>query len=436
MNVWTAGLIIAVIASSTVATSVDQADAQAAPVTMRAAVDAALSQHPFVAAAQQALAAAQARLAQAQAGQNIHVVLSAGSSYGNAVSTGGVITTGPSSTSSSAAVSASLQIVNEQIRYQVRQAEAAVASAQAALAQVQQITGLTAAQAYFTVLRTQAVVTTREAAVAQAEAQVRQAQAQVRAGIAARADVLQAQASLAAAQVDLIAARNQVETALAGLRAAMGMRLTDEVNVAPPAAPPVVPLSREQALAGASDRPEVGGAHANVAGAQAALALAEVQARPLLTVATSSSYYVWKDPAASSNDVVWSIGATVTYSLIDGGQAQAAVAEARANLAGAQAKEVLALQSAQVDAVNAWLSLQDALARVGATRASEAAAAEALRAAEGRYQAGVGTIVEVLTARTAFQSASLSRIQAEFDVQSAVVQLRYTIGRSVVGAER
>src|SRR2546425_6182844 len=156
VNVWTAGLIIAVIASSTVATSVDRADAQAAPVTVRAAVDAALSQHPFVAAAQQALAAAQARLAQAQAGQNIHVVLSAGSSYGNAVSTGGVITTGPSSTSSSAAVSASLQIVNEQTRYQVRQAEAAVASAQAGLAAGPQGPGVTAAPAHFTGPRTPA----------------------------------------------------------------------------------------------------------------------------------------------------------------------------------------------------------------------------------------------------------------------------------------
>src|SRR3989454_7445651 len=116
VNVWTAGLIIAVIVSSTVATSVHEADAQAAPVTVRAAVDAALSQHPSVAAAQQALAAAQARLAQAQAGQNIHVALSAGASYGNAVSTGRVITTGPASTSSSAAVSASVQVVNEQMR--------------------------------------------------------------------------------------------------------------------------------------------------------------------------------------------------------------------------------------------------------------------------------------------------------------------------------
>ena len=430
VNVWTFRGFIAVMTLAAVARSAGVASAQV-PVTLQAVVDSALSQHPSVAVARQALAAAQAKLAEARAGQNIQVVLSAGSSYGNTVSTGGTTTTGPAATSTSAKVSASLDLINLQARYQIKQAEAAVSSAEASLAQARQGAALAAAQAYFSVHRAQAVVATREAAVAQSEAQVRQAQAQVQAGIAARADVLQAQASLAAAQVDLIAARNQVETALAGLRAAMGLQLTQEVTVAPPAAPPALSLSREQALAGASDRPEVVGARADVAGAQAALVLAQVRAGPLLSVATSSSV----DMLNSPNEVVWGVNATITYSLIDGGQAQAVVAEARATLASAQAKEALALQAAQVDAVNALVALQDATARIDATRASETAAAEALRAAEGRYRAGAGTIIEVLTARTAFQSASLSRIQAEFDVQSGVLQLRHAIGRPVIGGD-
>ncbi len=400
-----------------------------APVTLTGAVESALSQHPSVTAAQQALVAAQARLAQAQAGRNIQVALTAESSYGN---TANIPPGGAGTTTTSATVSASLALINQQVHYQVKQAEAAVASAGAALAQARQDVALAAAQAYFSVLQAQAVVATREAAVAQADAQVRQADARVRAGVAARADVLQAQASLAAAQVELIAARNQVETTLAQLRAAMGRPLTDAAAVAPPPAPQIVPLSREQAIAGASDRPEVVRSQADIAAAQAALALAEVQARPLLTVATASSLDVLKDP----KDVVWSIGATVTYDLIDGGRAQAAVAEARANVAAAQAKQAQALQSAQVDAFTAWVSLQDAQARVVAARASETAAAEALRAAEGRYQAGVGTIVEVLAARAASQSAGLSRIQAEFDVQTAVLRLRYAVGRPVVGGDR
>jgi len=412
-----------------VANAVSAVQAQApVSVTLQAAVESALTQHPSVAAAQQSLVAAQARLAQARAGRNIQLAVTGETSYGNADN---LVPGGATTTTNSVTVAASLELVNLQTRYQIKEAEAGVASAEAALVKTRQDAALSAGQAYFAVLEARAVVAAREAAVAQADAQVREAQARVQAGVAARADALQAQASLAAAQVDLIAARNQVEITFAQLRAAMGRPLTAALEVAPPPPPQALPLTREQAIAGAADRPEVVRAHADIAAAQAALALAEVQARPLFSVATASSVDVLKNP----KEVVWSIGATVTLSLLDGGQAQAAVAEARANLAVAQAKEAEALQSAQVDALTAYVALQDALARVDATRASEAAASEALRAAEGRYQAGVGTIVEVLTARTAFQSAGLSRIQAEFDVQAAVLQLRHAVSRPVVGGD-
>ncbi|HVH31654.1 MAG TPA: TolC family protein, partial [bacterium] len=382
--------------------------------------------HPSVAAAQQALAAAQARLVEAQAAQNIQITVTAQSSYGNAAT---IPTGGPATNTNGLPVAASMSLIDRQVYYTVKQAEAAVASLAASYTQARQDIALAAAQAYFSVLQAQAVVAARQAAVARADAQVRQAAAQVSAGVAARADVLQAQATLAAAQVDLIAARNQVETARTQLQAAMGRPLTESVVVAAPIGPPVVPQSRDQVVAGAPHRPEVVRSQADVAGAEAALSLAQVRADPLFTMAAASTVDVLKDP---TRQVVWTIGASVTYYLSDGGRAQATVAEARANLATAQAKETQALQSAQVDALSAWILLQDAQARVVAGRASETAAAEALRAAEGRYQAGVGTIVEVLIARAAAESAILSRIQAEFDAQSASLRLRYVVGQPVI----
>src|SRR6266849_1806865 len=381
-----AALAVAVLAAHPLVASAQ------APVTLRGAVDTALSQHPSVAAAQQALAAAEARLVQARAAQNIQITLTAQSSYGN---TGTIPSGGPATNTSSAPVAASMSLIDRQVYYQVKQAEAAVASLGATYAQARQDVALAAGQAYFS--------------------------------------VLQAQATLAAAQVDLIAARNQVETARTQLQAAMGRPLTESVLVAPPTARPAGPSSRDQVVAGAPHRPEVVRSQADVAGAEAALSLAQVRADPLFTVTTASSVDVLKDP---TRQVVWTIGATVTYYLSDGGRAQATVAEARANVAAAQAKQTQALQSAQVDAITAWISLQDALARVEAGRASEASAAEALRAAEGRYQAGVGTIVEVLIARAAAESATLSRIQAEFDAQSASLRLRYVVGQPVIEGDQ
>jgi outer membrane protein TolC len=404
-----------------VAVAVAEAQAQPA-VALRDAVEMALAHHPAVTAAQQALDAARARLAQVRAGLGPQVVIAVESAYGTVAAPAAPAWT------TTGEVRASVDLVNPLTRHQVAQAEAAVRVAEAALAAARQDAALAAAQAYFAVLRAQAVVTAREAAVERAEAAVRQAEAQVQAGLAARADVLQAQAALAAAQVDLIAARNQVETALAQLRFAVGVPLTDPLGVLPgdPVPPPV--FSREEALARSADRPDVRRAAFDVDAARAALALAEVEASAHLRVAATSSADV-----LNAGPLTWQLSATVTYPILDGGRAQAAVAEARANLAAAQARLVQARQAAELDALTAWVALADARARVEAARASEAAAAEALRAAEGRYQAGVGTIVEVLTARAALQSAVLARIQAEFDVQAAAVRLRYAVGQPVVG---
>ncbi len=415
------------VAGAAVVVALAAAGARAQPaVSLPAAVETAVARHPAVAAARQALEAARARLDQVRAGRALQVAVVVQSAYGTTA-----VAPGAPAWTTTGEVQASVDLVNLLARYQVEQAEATVRAAEAALAQARQDTALAAAQAYFAVLRAQAVVTAREAAVARADAQVRQAEAQVRAGVAARADVLQAQAALAAAQVDLIAARNQVETALAELRSALGLPLTEPLDVAPGQPVPVPVLSREEALARSADRPDVRRAAFDVDAARAALALAEVQAGPVLRVAATSAADV-----LTGGPVTWQVAATVSYPVLDGGRAQAAVAEARANLAAAQARLAQVRQAAQLEALTAWVALADARARVDAARASEAAAAEALRAAEGRYQAGVGTIVEVLTARAALQSAVLARIQAEFDVQAAAVRLRYAVGQPVVGGER
>ena len=47
-----------------------------------------------------------------------------------------------------------------------------------------------------------------------------------------------------------------------------------------------------------------------------------------------------------------------------------------------------------------------------------------------------GTIVEVLIARAAAESATLSRIQAEFDAQSASLRLRYVVGQPVIEGDQ
>jgi outer membrane protein len=62
-------------------------------------------------------------------------------------------------------------------------------------------------------------------------------------------------------------------------------------------------------------------------------------------------------------------------------------------------------------------------------------AEETLRLAEGRYEAGTGSIIEVTDAQAVYTQSRLSGIQAEYDVETARARLQRALG-SFSGAER
>ncbi|OFX14167.1 MAG: hypothetical protein A2V59_09025 [Armatimonadetes bacterium RBG_19FT_COMBO_69_19] len=63
---------------------------------------------------------------------------------------------------------------------------------------------------------------------------------------------------------------------------------------------------------------------------------------------------------------------------------------------------------------------------------SAEASQEALRVTEGRYQAGVGTLVEVLDAQSSAAQARVAAVQALYDLHLAVVSLQHALGRPLV----
>ena len=63
-----------------------------------------------------------------------------------------------------------------------------------------------------------------------------------------------------------------------------------------------------------------------------------------------------------------------------------------------------------------------------------ASADASARVALGRYQAGVGTIIDLLTAQTALASARQQNIQATYSWQIARAQLAQAMGRLDIDA--
>jgi len=281
----------------------------------------------------------------------------------------------------------------------------------------------------------EAVARRRLVLVAQATVQSEDAHLdQARRFVAAQAkdpiEVAQAQARDANARSALAQALSTEAIALATLRSAIGWidpassptvantwptTSTDE----PPALVALVERARRA-------RPEIVQLDKQLAAADASLAAAHAERRPVLSASASTQ---WSPGTGNwSPEPSWNAGLSLTWSLFDGGRADADARIAEANLASA---------AAQRDALLVSLTSQLDLARaqIVANRANVAASTEAvvaaraqLRLAEARYAQGLGSQIELADAQTSVTTAEGNLVQAEFQLATAWADLRRATG--------
>ena len=409
----------------------------ASALTLDLAIQAALAQNPQVAAAVEAVTAAQQAVVAARAGFGPTVSASGtgtlGTSTGNSFTTGaGVPLSSPSATAS-LSLGASLPLYDGGLtRAAVESTEAALASARAALRQTRQDTSLAVATAFFSVLAAERLTSVQEALLAQAEAQLALSQAQVRAGVAPQSDVVQGQAQVALAQVNLLGARSQIATTKAGLQGAIGVDPASPIEVQEPTAPPAPTATAGTVMTAAeTNRPEIARAEAAVQSDQAALELARLNAGPQVSVGVGTAYTPVSTSPILANSMSYGLVATISLPVFDSGKGQAGIGAAQATLRSAQAELEFTHISVRQDAYQAYLaSVQDAAA-ITATQAAQAAADAALQVAQGRYRAGVGTIVEVITAQAQAAQADVNAVNALYTYETALATLRHAVGMPI-----
>lgn len=399
-----------------VAVAAQTGRAQAA-LTLPEAVRMALERSPQVRSARSAVQAAEAQLAAARATLAPSANLQASS------------TVFGSTTSYQVGAGVTYLLYDGGARQaQVRQLEAQARAAREQLRAVESQVALSAVQAFMGTVLSEQLIALRRQVVEQARLQVEGARARVRAGTAPQADVISAEAQLAAAEVQLLQAEADFATNREALRAVLGLDPTASLVVVAPGPPPELEVSEEEVVRQALQRPEVRRAEADVAAAEAALALAMLQGG--VTVTLDGRYVLLGSGAAPAG--TWSVGASVSVPLADGGQRQARVEAARANLEAARSSLEQARLEARRDAVQARLAYLSAAAREQAARRAAEAAQEALRVAQGRYQAGVGSILEVATAQTQFASVQESLLQAQAARWTSLAVLRRAVGLPVL----
>lgn len=399
--------------------------AAATPLTLNEALTTALKNHPLTVEARENLNGAEARTGQALANYYPQITIAADWSRGH------TFLTANESVKSIEVQSDALYL--KQTIYDFGRTAGAVeaargnsAAAAESLAVTRQDLAFRVRAAYYLVLAAgKQVVTVRETLLAREEV-YKQAREFYAEGIRAKVDMARAEADMHAARTLLIRAENNLEIARLELANAMGVpSLEDLLPVEPGIAAAAVPdrsLLQQDALA---NRAELKRLNALKDAAAGNLKTARSGYLPILS-GTASVGYADKDFPPGSN--VWAVGLNLTVPIFSGFSTVEQEKEAVSSLRAVEARENdLKLQIVK-DVESAWLGVREASARIVSTEKEESAARENRALSMGRYQEGVGNIIEVTDAQSQALAAETAHIQAFYDYHTARARLDRALG--------
>lgn len=284
-------------------------------------------------------------------------------------------------------------------------------------------------QAYYQVQLTQGQVAAAQRAVDATQENVRVTGARVRVGTSPQFDLLQAQAQLAQFQQTLTQAKANAVLAQQNLDVVLDRPQTTVVSTAALGLPE--PPQDPDALVQMALRlrPELAASQATIEAQHAAIDLAEAGLRPNITISAGPQVQTG-DPTVK-DPVSWSGQIQLILAILDGGLTKAKVDQARQQLAVAQTQDALLRQSIEQQVRTAYLNLQNAAETLRSAESQLVAAREQLRIANVRFQAGVGTQLEVVTAEQSRATADQAVVQAEYNYNLAIAQIEQAVGIQV-----
>lgn len=292
---------------------------------------------------------------------------------------------------------------------------------------------LGAKQAFFSYLQAQALVKVREETVRDRELLVRQARGFYEVGTKARIDVVRAEANLYSAQADLISAENAVRVAWVTLKNAMGLPDFPEQAVAEDVPVTPVPLSIEEARATAyASRPELKSFEAQRKAQDDQIAAARRGHLPdIIFDAVYGRRHTSNDGHTNTFPLqpTWQVQLSFNIPIFSGFSTTYKVEEALRNYNSVKAQEDQQKQQVAFEVEQSYANLVSTREKIKATEAAERAAKENLDLANGRYQVGVGSIIEVTDAEATYSSAQTDHIRAFYDYKIAETQLLKAMGK-------
>jgi outer membrane protein TolC len=285
-------------------------------------------------------------------------------------------------------------------------------------------------QAFYNVLQAQRNRDVAGETVKQFQQHLDQAQGFYGVGTKSKIDVTKAEVDLSNAQLNLIKAENQVKLSLVTLNSAMGISDVPEYNLEDNLLYTKYGLSFDDALSKVyNQRPDLQSLIKKKEAAKASIDLARKDYFPVLSgnanyAYSGASYSGTGFPLINS----WNYGVSISIPLFSGFETKYRVAQAQANYDTVSANE----QSLRLDVYSqlqqAYLSLRQADESISTSEVAVRQAKENVELATGRYQAGVGSPLEVTDALVSLNNAQVAYTQALTDYKNAQASIEKAIG--------
>ena len=241
-------------------------------------------------------------------------------------------------------------------------------------------------------------------------------------------DVTKAESDLASAHVAMLRAQNEILLSQESLKVAMGVIDYDIVNIALSTElflPKPAEQLEELLKIAMSDRSDYRNLAYTRKQHELSLQVAARNSSPTITGSIGSDFSKNEGASISKN---YNVAVNINVPVVDGGETKAKIEAAHAQLDQDDADEESLRQTITHDVRSAALSLTNALDRVRSSEANVKYSEDNLTLAQGRYEVGVGNMLEVSDAVSSLASSRNTLYQALYDAQVARTNLDEALG--------
>jgi outer membrane protein TolC len=290
-------------------------------------------------------------------------------------------------------------------------------------------------QAYYQLIGIEALVRVNQQLLKNVETALDAARRRRESGLATVADVYRAETQVAQSQLTLTRSRGEFDKARGQLATVIGLPVQSSIQIQTLSAPPQIQevvTSIDQFLEKVKvNRPDLVAAEAQARAARASASAVAKAGLPSIEVSGNSTYNEYHPERPST----WAHTLTLNLRIpiFSGFKDTYSVRQAEAQAAQAEATRDSLFRQMQYEVWQAYYDLRTVTTNIASTEAQVRSAEQTAQATLARYQAGFGSILDLITAQQDEANARTQRVQAYLDWFTTLARLNYAVGMNDMG---